>query len=80
MTFLHSDMTRVVEILPQVRQGTTYIFYIVNVMAADILATQESKASATMILTILNRIKSVPARFGLTSGLLFSGNSIRNLS
>ena len=32
-----------------------YIFYIVNIMAADVLATQGNRASATMMLTWLNR-------------------------
>ena len=31
-------------------------------MAADVLATQGATASATMILTKLNRVNSVPAR------------------
>ena len=43
-------MTQVVEIFTQVRQGPTYSI-IVNVMAADILATQGARAAATMILT-----------------------------
>ena len=38
------------------------LFYIVNIMAADDLATQGARASASMILTLLNRINSVPAR------------------
>ena len=29
----------------------TYLFYMVNIMAADVLATQGAKALATMILT-----------------------------
>ena len=39
MSFLHIDMTQVaeVEILPQVRQRT-YPFYIVNIMAADVMS------------------------------------------
>ena len=32
----------------------------VDIMAADNLATQGDSASATMILTMLNRINSVP--------------------
>ena len=51
MSFLHIDMTQLVEILPQVRQGPTYLFYIVNIMVADVLATKGARASATMILT-----------------------------
>ena len=62
-------MTQVVEILPHVRQGHTlfdmYLVYIVNTMAVDVLATQGARASATMILTCLNRDNSVPARLGL---------------
>ena len=50
MSFLHTDMTQVVEILPQVRPGT-YLFYRVSIMGADALATQGARASATMILT-----------------------------
>ena len=41
----------------------TYLFYIVHIMAADILTTQGAGASATMILTMLNN--SVPAGQGL---------------
>ena len=33
-----------------------------NIMDADVLATQGTRASATMILTTLNQIDSVPAR------------------
>ena len=33
----------------------------VNIMGADVLATQGAMASATMILTMLNQINSVPA-------------------
>ena len=29
----------------------TYLFYIVNIMVADVLATQGARASATMVLT-----------------------------
>ena len=36
----------------------TYLFYVVNTMGVDVLATQGAKASATMILTMLNRINS----------------------
>ena len=34
----------------------------VNVMDADVLATQGARALATMILTVLNQINSIPAR------------------
>ena len=66
MSFLHIDMMQVVEILPQVRQELN-LLYIVNIMGADVLATQGAKASATMIFTMLNQINSVPARKGLTT-------------
>ena len=49
MSFLHIDMTQVVEILPQIGQG--YPIYIVNIMAAGVLATQGARTSAVMILT-----------------------------
>ena len=39
-------------------------FYIVNIMVADVLATQGARASATMILTMLSQINSVPAHLG----------------
>ena len=60
MSFRHIDMTQVVEILPQVRQECTCST--VNIMGADVLATQGTRASATMIFTMLNRINSFPAR------------------
>ena len=41
-----------------------YLFYMFNIMAADGLATQGDRASATMIFDMLNRIDSVPARWG----------------
>ena len=34
----------------------------VNIMGADVLATQGARASATMIFTLLNQINLVPAR------------------
>ena len=40
----------------------TYLFYIVNIMAADDLSTQGARASATMILTMLHHIHWVPTR------------------
>ena len=61
-------MTLVVKIPPQVRQELTYSVYIyiyryrVNIMGADVPATQGARASATVIFNILNRINSVPAR------------------
>ena len=50
MSFLHTTETRVVEIPPRVIHRTC-LFYIINIMAADVLAMQGAKASATMILT-----------------------------
>ena len=47
-----------------------YLFYIVNIMGADVLATQGARASATMILTMLNQINLVPARQRLTNYVL----------
>ena len=38
-----------------------YLFYIVNIMGADVLATQGAKASAPMILTMLNQNDSIPS-------------------
>ena len=49
LSFPYTGMTQVVEILSHVRQGLAYS--IINIMAADVLATQEARASATMILT-----------------------------
>ena len=43
MSFFHTEMTKVVEILPQVRQGPTY-FTSVSIMAADVLARQGARA------------------------------------
>ena len=43
-------------------------------MGADVLATQGAMAAATVILTMLNRNNSVPARFGFTHQCLdFNG-------
>ena len=39
-----------------------YLVYIVNIMAADDLATKGARDSATMIWTYLNQDNSVPAR------------------
>ena len=38
VSFLHIDTTQVFEILPQNKTGT-HLFYIVNIMASDVLAT-----------------------------------------
>ena len=61
MSFLHIDMTQVVKILSQVKTRT-YLFYTVNIMVSDALATQGARVSAIMISTVLDRINSVPAR------------------
>ena len=53
----------------------TYLFYIVNIMDADVLATQGARASATMILTLLNRSNLVPTYWGLN--VILNGGSIR---
>ena len=66
MSFLHIDMTQVVEILPQVRQELTYstysqyppILHTVNIMGADVLVMQGARALETMTLTMLNQINS----------------------
>ena len=49
---------------PTSSKRKTYLFYIVNIMGADVLATQGARASATMIFTVLNRINWVPAHKG----------------
>ena len=43
----------------------TYLFYIVNIMGADVLAIQGARASATMLFTMLDQINSVPPCQGL---------------
>ena len=61
MSFLHIDMTQVVEIFLRVWQELTY-FYKVNIMGVYVLATQGARISATMIFTMFNRSNSIPAR------------------
>ena len=51
MAFLHIDMAQVVETLSWLKP---LIFYIVNIMGADILAMQGAKTSATMIFIMLD--------------------------
>ena len=58
MSLLHINMTQVVEVLPRVRQELTYSA--LNIMVADVLVTQGARASATMILSMLNWVNSVP--------------------
>ena len=43
----------------------TYVLHIVNIMAADDLATQRARASAATTFTMLNWINSVPVAQGL---------------
>ena len=38
----------------------TYVYYIINIIAADGMATQGARASSTMILHMLNLNNSVP--------------------
>ena len=57
LSFLHTDIKQVVEILPLLRQE-----YIGNMVGTDVLVTQGARASATMIFTILNRNNSIPWR------------------
>ena len=47
-------------LIPYSCKPRTYLIYIVNIMAADDLATPGTRASPTMILTVLNQIISVP--------------------
>ena len=47
LSFLHTDIKQVVEILPLLRQE-----YIGNMVGTDVLATQGARASATTIFTI----------------------------
>ena len=51
LSFLHIDMTQVVEIFPAFWKTRICLVYVVNIMAADGLATQGARESATMILT-----------------------------
>ena len=48
---------------PSSSNTRTYLSYIVNIMAADVLVTQGARASATMILTMLIRINKYTAYF-----------------
>ena len=59
MSFPHIDMTQTVESIPHIRQG---LIYIINIMVADNLATHKARAPTTMILNMLDRNDSVPAR------------------
>ena len=61
ISFLHTDTTQVVEIIPCVRQELNYA----NIMDADVLVTQGARASATVILTMLNRNNLLSAHKGI---------------
>ena len=50
MSFLHTNKTQVAENSSSSKTRTC-LFYMINIMAADVLATQGARASATMILT-----------------------------
>ena len=63
-SFLQTDMTQVVVIPLRVRQERSY-FYMINVMGAGILVPCVAMASASIMLVMLNRNYSVPARLGL---------------
>ena len=65
MSFLHIDMIQVVDWNHSSSMTRTYLFYIVNIMGADVLSMQRARASATMTFTMFNRINLVPAREGL---------------
>ena len=69
-------MTKVLEILPQVRQE---LFYIVNIMGADVLVMQGARISATMIFTMLNRINSVRTHEGLKCNMVKMNLHVNNV-
>ena len=50
---------------PSSSKTRTHLFYIINIMGVDVLATQGTRPSATMIFTMLNWTNLVPARQGL---------------
>ena len=61
ISFLHTGIMQVAEIIPRVRQD---LLYIINIMVVDVLATQGARASVTLIFTMLNPNNSVPVRQG----------------
>ena len=63
MALLHIDMTDSQN--PSSYKTRAYLFYIVNIMAADELAMQRARASATMIFHMLNHIDLVPTSLRL---------------
>ena len=64
MSFLRIHMTQVVEIIPQERQELTYSTQLIS---CQLMATQGARASATMILTMLNRINFGPHTLSLNN-------------
>ena len=52
--------------LPSYTTGT-YLGYMINIIAADDLVVQGARASATIMLNLLNRDNSVPTPKGLTN-------------
>ena len=51
---------------PSSCKTSSYLYYIVNIIVADVLVMQGARASATMILTMLKLNNSIPACWGLT--------------
>ena len=62
MALFQIDMSQAVEIIHHGRQAMAYLFYAVNIIAADDLTMQAVRASGIMIFTMLNRSNVVPAR------------------
>ena len=60
ISFLHTKKTTG-SWTPSSCKTFSYLFCIVNIMAADVLVMQGARASVTMILTMLNQDDSVPA-------------------
>ena len=56
---------------PSSSKTRTYLFYIIKIMAADGLAMQGARASATSIFNMLNWIDLVPACWGLRKSFWF---------
>ena len=55
----HIDTTLVVEVLPHVRQGPTYPTYSSSWLR---MTWRHTKASVTVIFTMMDQINSIPAR------------------
>ena len=60
ISFLHTDIWHDTDSSSSCKTRT-YLFYIVNVMDADVLVPQGATASATMIMAMSNRNNSIPA-------------------